>query len=199
MSKRIAVVGGTGTIGSAIVDALREGGHQPIAIGHSSGEFQVDLADEATIRKLYEDLREVDAVVSAAGNAEFGALRDLDSEDFMVGFRNKLLGQINLVRHGLDRVAADGSFTLVSGILATNPVQGSAAISAANAAVEAFVRAASLEMEQRINCVSPGWVAETLEQMGRDPSHGTPAETVARAFLASVTGNSNGEVFTQPS
>jgi NAD(P)-dependent dehydrogenase (short-subunit alcohol dehydrogenase family) len=75
-------------------------------------------------------------------------------------------------------------------------MEGSAAISLVNAGVEGFMRAAALELgpDLRVNCVSPGWVAETLEQMGRDPSDGVPAAQVAEAYVKSLNGSQNGEV-----
>lgn len=195
---RIVVVGGTGTIGSRVVEALRDrkAGHELVVVGHSSGDRRVDLADPASVRELFQELDGVDAVVSAAGVARFGGLAELDDEDFRVSLENKLMGQVNLVRYGLEHVADGGSFTLTSGILAQEPMQGSAAISLVNAGVEGFARAAALEAPRgiRVNVVSPGWVAETLEEMGRDPSHGTPAAEVAEAYVRSVEGDGTGAV-----
>ena len=56
--------------------------------------------------------------------------------------------------------------------------------------MEGFVRAAQLGMTRgvRINVVSPVWVAETLQTLGRDPAGGMPTAHVARAYLAAVTG-----------
>jgi NAD(P)-dependent dehydrogenase (short-subunit alcohol dehydrogenase family) len=84
----------------------------------------------------------------------------------------------------------------VSGILSTNPMPGSAAISMVNSGVEGFARAAALEAPEgvRVNVVSPPWVSETLEEMGQDPSDGLPAATVAEAFVDSVEGDMTGEV-----
>lgn len=192
---RICVIGGTGTIGGAVAHAL-EDGHDVVRVGHESGEHRVDLASKSSLEELYRELGTLDAVVSAAGLASFGELGELTDEDFRLGLENKLMGQINVVRAGLDHVAEGGSFTLTSGVLAREPTPGSAAISPVNAGVEGFVLAAALEMPRglRVNVVSPPWVAETLEQMGRDPSEGMPAAEVARAYVESVEGNRSGEV-----
>jgi NAD(P)-dependent dehydrogenase (short-subunit alcohol dehydrogenase family) len=90
----------------------------------------------------------------------------------------------------------NGSFTLTSGVLASEPVPGSTAISLVNAGVEGFGRAAALEMPRgvRVNVVSPPWVSETLEAMGSDGSAGMPAAAVAKAYLASVEGHETGKV-----
>jgi NAD(P)-dependent dehydrogenase (short-subunit alcohol dehydrogenase family) len=192
---RIMVVGGTGLLGSAVVEAL-EPDHDVVVVGHSSGKYQVDLASKSSIQKLFQSVGEVDHVVSAAGEAKFGPLVDLSDEDFEVGLRNKLMGQVNLVRAGHEYVEDGGSITLTTGVLSRQPMEGSAAISLVNAGVEGFMRAAALELgpDLRVNCVSPGWVAETLEQMGRDPSDGVPAAQVAKAYVKSLNGSQNGEV-----
>jgi NAD(P)-dependent dehydrogenase (short-subunit alcohol dehydrogenase family) len=73
---------------------------------------------------------------------------------------------------------------------------GSTAISLVNAGVEAFVRAAALEMPRgiRLNAVSPPWVRETLVAMGREGANGMPAAQVATAYVASVESHRHGEV-----
>ena len=190
----ILVVGGTGTIGSAVVDALSDQ-HDVTVAGHTSGEVQVDLADPDSIDQLYDDVGPVDAVLSCAGEAAFGALDELDDNDFARSLSNKLMGQVNLVRRGLDAVHDGGVFTLTSGVLSQEPMPGSAAISLVNAGVEGFARAAALEVPRqiRVNVVSPPWVAETLEAMGEDPGDGLPAATVAKAYQESVEGDMTGE------
>ncbi|MFB6097561.1 MAG: short chain dehydrogenase [Salinibacter sp.] len=190
----VLVVGGTGTIGSAVVNTLSDR-HNVTVAGHTSGEVQVDLAEPDSIAQLYDTVGAVDAVLSCAGEAAFGALDELDDEDFELSLSNKLMGQVNLVRHGLDVVRDGGVFTLTSGVLSQEPVPGSAAISLVNAGVEGFVRAAALEAprEIRVNVVSPPWVSETLEEMGEDPEAGLPAATVAKAYRKSLEGNMSGE------
>lgn len=190
---KILIVGGTGTIGSAVVETLRPQ-HEVVAAGHSSGDVQVDLADPLSIEALFETVGEVDAVVSCAGEAVFGPLDNLSDDDFALSLSNKLMGQVNLVRYGIDRVHDEGSFTLTSGVLSREPTPGSAVISLVNAGVEAFARAAALELPRgvRINVVSPPWVSETLAQMDRNPSEGLSAATVADAYAASVEGTQSG-------
>ena len=192
---RILVIGGTGTIGGAVVDALSPR-HEVVAAGRSSGDRRVDIASEESIRAFFDEVGRFDALVSAAGAASFEPLAELDAADFRVGLDSKLMGQVGLVLLGLPHVADGGSFTLTSGVLAAEPISGSAAVSVANAGVEAFARAAALEMPRgvRINAVSPPWVRETLEAMGRDPSPGMPAAEVAKAYVASLEGDANGEV-----
>jgi NAD(P)-dependent dehydrogenase (short-subunit alcohol dehydrogenase family) len=96
----------------------------------------------------------------------------------------------------MNRINDGGSFTLTSGVLAAEPMPGSAAISLVNAGLEGFVRAAALELPRglRVNIVSPPWVSETLKSMGKDPSAGMPAEQVAAAYVEAVDDRQNGRV-----
>ena len=68
-----------------------------------------------------------------------------------------MTGQINLVLIGQHYINPKGSFTLITGALAQEPQINFANASAANGAVEGFVRAAAIELENciRINAVSP--------------------------------------------
>ncbi|HEX2187648.1 MAG TPA: short chain dehydrogenase [Longimicrobiaceae bacterium] len=193
---RVAVIGATGTIGRAVAEAL-SGAHEVLRVGNTSGEYQVDIASPDSIRRLFEETGSVDAVVCCAGSARFRPLAELTDEDFRFSLGHKLTGQVNLVRLGIPHVREGGSFTLTSGVLASEPTPGSAAISVVNAGVEAFARAAALELpgRRRVNVVSPPWVSETLESMGRDGSGGLPASSVARAYVHSLTGTENGVVF----
>jgi NAD(P)-dependent dehydrogenase (short-subunit alcohol dehydrogenase family) len=192
---RIVVVGATGTIGQAVVRAL-EPRHDVVEVANTRGDHRVDMSSRDSIGALYASIGAFDALVCAAGLAKFAPLEALTDADFELGEKSKWMGQVNLVRLGLPHVRDGGSFTLTSGVLANEPTPGSAAISPVNAAVEAFGRAAALEMPRgiRINTVSPPWVAETLARMGRDPAAGMPAERVAAAYVESVEGRKTGKV-----
>ena len=81
-------------------------------------------------------------------------------------------------------LAQCGSDTLTSGPLAQHPMWGSAGVNTVNAGIEAFGRAAALELQGkiRVNLNSPGWVSETLEAMGRDPNKGVREAMVAQVY-----------------
>jgi NAD(P)-dependent dehydrogenase (short-subunit alcohol dehydrogenase family) len=187
---RILVIGATGTIGRAVVAAL-SAGNEIISASLRSTTLKVDIAEPASVQAMYRSLGKLDAVVCVAGQAKFAPLAQLSDADFRFCLDNKLMGQVNLVRFGIEHVSDGGSFTLTSGILAQTPMPGSAAISLVNAGLEGFVRAAALEAPRhiRVNVVSPPWVTETLQALKMDPSQGLPAAVVARAYVRSVTGN----------
>ena len=192
---KVIVIGATGTIGSAIVKAIGTS-HEVIPVSHSKSEIKVDIADRTSITKMFRATGRVDAVISAAGLAKFGPMNSLSDADFALGLDSKLMGQVNLVRIGIEHVNDNGSITLTSGILSRKPMKGSAAISLVNSALEGFGRAAALEMPRgiRINIVSPNWVTDTLKAFNMDPSTGTPVEVVANAYIKALEGSMNGEV-----
>ena len=192
---RILLIGGTGTIGSA-VSALLSGTHDVTCGSRSAEDLKVDISFPQSIHEMFKQAGRFDALVCAAGQARFASLAELTDEDFSFSLVNKLMGQVNLARIGAEFIADGGSITLTSGILAQQPMAGSAAISLVNAGLEGFVRAAALELPRgiRINVVSPPWVRETLSRMGRDPAPGMPAMQVAQAYRDSVEGQRSGEV-----
>lgn len=194
---RVLVIGATGTIGRAVVAGL-EGRHELILASHRKAPVAVDIADPESIRALYGRAGGVDAVVCAAGGAAWKPLAELTDEDFAFSLENKLMGQVNLVRLGLGlgAVANGGSITLTSGILAQHPEPSAAAVSLVNAGLEGFVRVAALEAPHgiRVNVVSPPWVTETAQAMGRPVAGTLSAAVVAKAYLRSVEGNETGQV-----
>jgi NAD(P)-dependent dehydrogenase (short-subunit alcohol dehydrogenase family) len=191
---RVIVIGATGTIGKAVVQALTPR-HDVVPVSRH-GEHRVNIDDPNSITQMYRALGRVEAVICAAGEAKFAPLAQLTDEDFALSVRSKLLGQVNVIRLGLAQIADGGSITVTSGILATRPSPGSGAVSLVNAAVEGFVRAAALEAPRRIrvNAVSPPWVSETLQALGMPPAGGLPATVVAQAYVRSVEGNQSGAV-----
>lgn len=193
---KILLIGNTGTIGAAVQQLLTAQGHQVIGASHRHGEYQIDLANPASITALLEKTGKLDAIVSTAGQVNFGALASLADADFQFGLSNKLMGQINLLRLGQAYLNENGSVTLTSGVLAQHPMPGSAVISMVNAGLEGFTRAAALELPRglRINTVSPVFVTETAAMMGMGSEHTLSAAVTAKAYLASVTGSMNGQV-----
>ncbi|NUP40527.1 MAG: short chain dehydrogenase [Streptomyces sp.] len=194
---KILVIGATGTIGSAVADALAE--RHEVLCASRRGPVRVDMADTASIDALFAGLGDghLDAVVCCAAS---GALTPLDApsdERFWSGLDGKLIGQVNLVRRALAHLRDGGSITLTSGRF-TEPIPGSSLGYLVNAGLEAFVYAAATEMPRgiRLNVVSPGWVRETLVALDMDPSIGTPAADVARAYADAVEGDAHGRTLT---
>jgi NAD(P)-dependent dehydrogenase (short-subunit alcohol dehydrogenase family) len=190
---KVVVIGATGIIGKAVADALASK-HEVIRASRKS-PIKVDIEDAASIRKFFESVKGIDAVVTCAGIAAFRPLAELTEADFQLGFKSKLMGQVNVVLIGMKYVNDNGSITLTSGVLAHEPIKGGAAISLVNAGLEGFVKAAQLEMPSglRVNVVSPPWISETRVALKMDPKGGIPAADCAKAYVAAVEGKYRGE------
>ncbi|PII85820.1 short chain dehydrogenase [Leucobacter sp. OLJS4] len=193
---RILIVGASGHVGSAAAAALREK-HEVVGVSRST-EPGVDLSDAASIERLFAELGEFDAVVSAYGSAPFKPAPDLTPEDLTAAFEGKVLSQLNLVRIGLAHVRDGGSFTLTTGILAREAVPTGAAAAMANGAVESFVISAAGELPRgiRLNAVSPTVLASAPGYFDAFPGFEPVSdERVGQAFVRSVEGISNGRIY----
>jgi NAD(P)-dependent dehydrogenase (short-subunit alcohol dehydrogenase family) len=190
---KILVIGAAGLIGAEVVKALGES--ECIRASRNSGE-RVDISDPKSLAALFERLGEVDGIICTGGAARFKPWEQLTDEDWTFSLANKLLGQVNVVRYGAKSVRAGGAITLTTGLASQYPAPGSAIITTVNAAVEAFVRAAAVEpsISVRVNAVSPGWVAETLQAIGRNPADGIPAAEVAKIIVRQFRDGPTGSV-----
>jgi NAD(P)-dependent dehydrogenase (short-subunit alcohol dehydrogenase family) len=150
---------------------------------------------------VFDEAGVLDAVVCAAGSVPYKPIMDMTPEDYLSAYRGKVASQVELVRQGTARIAARGSFTLITGVLGREPVVTGSAAALANGAVESFVRAAALEIApQRVNAVSPTVLTESLDEYG-DFFPGFPpvdVADVARAYLRSVEGAETGRIFRLP-
>lgn len=198
MKKRIAVFGASGTVGSAVVTALKCD-NDIIPVGRSTSGVRADVTDETSIRSAFQAIGTVDAIISTVGQLHFGPLTKMTSEQFLIGLKNKLLGQVTIALIGQHFLAKGGSITLTSGIVAESPIRYGSNATAVNAAIEGFVRAAACELDQqqRINAVSPTMLTESLEVFGSyfpgfEPASGA---RVAQAYVRSVLGVQTGQVF----
>jgi NAD(P)-dependent dehydrogenase (short-subunit alcohol dehydrogenase family) len=191
------VIGGTGTIGKKVSDHLSKK-HEVLIGGRDSGDVTVDIADSQSIEAMYESVGNVDAVVCIAGEAKWAAFDSLTEEEFYIGLRSKLMGQVNLVRIGQRYLNAGGSFTLTTGILADHPVVQTTSAAMVNGGIHSFVKAAALELENgiRINVVSPGLVEDAVERYeAYFPGHNPiPMRKVINGYVRSVEGKGTGEI-----
>ncbi|CAE6822720.1 hypothetical protein R69927_00720 [Paraburkholderia domus] len=196
--KKIVVIGATGTVGHAVSAALKAR-HEVIEVGATRGQFRVDSTDPASIERLFSEIGKVDGVVTATGKLHFGPLPEMSVEQFWVGLRDKLMGQINVVLGAQQYVNDGGSFTLTSGIVGDEPIREGANATTVNLALEGFVRGAAIELPRgiRINVVSPTVLTEALDAFGPYFRGFEPvsAERAAQAYLRSVEGAQTGRVY----
>lgn len=203
MKFKIAIVGGSGTLGKAVVNELSKR-HEVIQIGRTSGDIKADFTDVKSMRAAFEKIGKVAHIISTAGRVTFAPLADFQAGSFgdskhTLGIQDKLLGQINLALLARDYLLDGGSITLTSGILSEHPIAAGSSASMVNGALEAFVKASAIEMPRgiRINIVSPNVLVESMDDYGPffrgfEP---VPAARAALAFSRSVEGLQTGQVY----
>ena len=194
---RILIIGANGALGRAAVAAL-EGRHEIVTAGRSSGDVKVDLLDRRSIADMYAKAGPLDAVVACTGHGYFGPLAGMTEDQFMLGLKDKLMGQVNVVLIGQSLVNDGGSFTLTGGVLDRDPIRKGANGSAVNGALNGFVMSAAIELERgiRINVVSPTVLEVSAKKYeGFFPGHvPVSSERVGLAYVKCVEGAGTGQV-----
>jgi NAD(P)-dependent dehydrogenase (short-subunit alcohol dehydrogenase family) len=200
---RILLIGASGELGRAIVAELG-GRHDIITAGSKSGDIRIDISDPASIVAGLAAAGPLDAVACAAGAVNFHPLSAISvapiaESSYGLGIVNKLMGQVNLALAARDALRENGSITLIAGVLADQPIAFGSSASMVNGAIEAFARAAAIELPRglRINAISPTVFEESMGSYGPffrgcDP---VPVLRAARAFSRSIEGRQTGQVY----
>ncbi len=194
---RILIIGGNGTIGKKVTQHFSEK-HEVIVAGRTSGDITVDIASSDSIKELFQKTGKIDAIVNIAGDAKWDKFDNLSEDDFYIGVKSKMMGQVNLVRLGRAYLNQGGSITLTTGILADEPVDMTTSAAMVNGAIQSFVKAVVLELENgiRVNVVSADLVEDAYEKYkdyfpGNTP---VPMRKVVDGYVKSVEGKINGEI-----
>lgn len=193
--KRMLLIGASGLIGSRVKKVCK-GRIAVLSASLNNSDLQVDISKPNSLKGLFKKVGEVEGIVCAAGLASFVEWNSSSDDDWSFAIANKMMGQINVIRFGESIVCDGGAIVVTTGLLSKYPMIGSGIISTVNAAVEAAVRSAALELNGRIrvNAVSPGWITETMEDMGIDSESGLPADEVASCFIKQFETGNNGSV-----
>lgn len=193
---KIIIVGATGTMGKYLSNAF-EKEHEIIRVGSNSGDFQVDITSVESIENLFKQAGSFDALLSTAGPTHVGPWKKMTDKEFRKGVDGKMMGQINLVLIGQHYINPKGSFTLITGGLTYEPQLNFANASAANGAVEGFVRAAAIELENgiRINAVSPTVIEDSPQYFPYFPGEiPVTMKQLEYGFRKSVFGANTGQI-----
>ena len=191
------IIGGSGTIGKKVSNHFSKK-HEVIVAARQSGGVTVNISDSRSIEAMFESVGNVDAIVCIAGDAKWAAFEAMSEEDFHIGLKSKLMGQVNVVRIGQRYLNEGGSFTLSTGILADHPVEFTTSAAMVNGGIHSFVKAVSLELKngKRINVVSSGLVEDAVEKYeAYFPGHNPiPMKKVTNGYVKSVEGKGTGEI-----
>jgi NAD(P)-dependent dehydrogenase (short-subunit alcohol dehydrogenase family) len=193
---KIIIVGASGTMGTYLSNAF-EKEHEVIRADRKGKDVEVDITSPEAIENMYKRIGDFDALICTAGPTFVGPWKNLNDKSFRSGVEGKMMGQINLVLVGQHYINPKGSFTLITGALTHEPQKNFANASAANAAVEGFVRAAAIELENgiRINAVSPTVIENSPQYFPFFPGElPVTMKQLEFGFRKSVFGANTGQV-----
>lgn len=155
------------TDASKLVVALRQAGHQAIAV-------KADVANADDVRRLFDEtetqLGKVDVLVNNAGILKVMPLAQHTDELFDQNFNIHARGTFNTLREAATRLNAGGRIINFSSSTVGMNLPGYAVYIASKAAVESLTQVFAKEMRGRnitVNAVAPGPVATELFLQGK--------------------------------
>jgi NAD(P)-dependent dehydrogenase (short-subunit alcohol dehydrogenase family) len=194
---KILIIGGNGTIGKKVSERLSVK-HEVLIAGRNSGDVTVDFSEASSIKSMFESVGKLDAIVTIAGDAKWDKFDKLSEEDFYIGIKSKMMGQVNVVRIGKDYLNSNGSITLSTGILADDPVDMTTSAAMVNGAINSFTKAVAVELEdgKRINVVCSDLVEDSFEKYkdyfpGNTP---VPMNKIVDGYVKSIEGRITGRI-----
>ncbi|NUY81920.1 short chain dehydrogenase [Flavobacterium sp. MAH-1] len=193
---KIIIVGATGTMGKYLSDVLGKE-HEIVRVARTGADIDTDIYSTESIGNMFRAVGPFDALISTAGPTFVGPWEKLNDQTFRQGVEGKMMGQVNLVLIGQKYINPKGSFTLISGALTHEPQVNFANASAANGAIDGFVRAASIELTDgvRINAVSPTVIEDSPQYFPFFPGEvPTTMKQLEYGFRKSIFGRVTGQV-----
>jgi NAD(P)-dependent dehydrogenase (short-subunit alcohol dehydrogenase family) len=175
--KTVVVIGGGSGIGLACAEAAHGAGASVVVAGRSVEKleaarerlgddvrvFAVDVADEDSVRGLFESVNRLDHLVVTAAETVASDVSESDAGELRPTLDVRVWGGYFAAKHASPRMGDGASITFVSGLSSRRPYPGSAIISASTGAIEAMARSLALELAPiRVNVVRPGIVETPL-------------------------------------
>jgi len=177
-SKVVVVLGGSSGMGLATARAAAAEGAQVVITGRSqekltaanaqlpagSRSAALDVADEAGMRSLFEQLGHVDHLFTTAGSVTLGAgLAAADTEKLRPAMDTRFWGSLYAAKYAAAHMKDGGSITFMSGVSAWRPRPGASVGAASCGAIEAFARSLAIELAPiRVNTIQPGFIDTPL-------------------------------------
>jgi NAD(P)-dependent dehydrogenase (short-subunit alcohol dehydrogenase family) len=178
---KIAVVTGGGSgIGLAVARRLEAGGADVVVATRSESRsvgrwVRTDVADESSVRALFEGIEEVHILVNCAGVLATTALTpSIAVSDWDRAFAVNARGTFLCCKHALPRMRRGAAIVNVASVAGMVGLPGRAAYGASKGAVIAFTRALAVDHAAdgvRVNCVCPGtidtpWIDRVVNELG---------------------------------
>lgn len=177
---RVAVViGGASGIGWASAQALAADGcrvtiadlnadgarERAAELGEPHTAAQVNVTDETSVQRLFDEIGPLDVVVNCAGFGSLGLITDLSVDEFRGVVDVCLNGSFIVAKYAGQKLRAGGSLVSISSLNGRQPAVGMSAYCSAKAGLSMLTQVAALEWGPRgirVNAVAPGFVDTPL-------------------------------------
>ncbi|MFQ3801268.1 SDR family oxidoreductase [Staphylococcus equorum] len=178
------VMGGSGTIGSAIVDRLLTDGYEVIVHYNKSNietltkryeqksvQFvKCDLTQCNELDKAFAFIKNLDCLIYASGSALYGQLQDMTDEMIDSSYQIHVRQFIRTSRYFADqlRQSTNGRIIVISSIWGETGASMETVYSAMKGAQISFVKALSQELAMTnvtVNAIAPGFVSGNMAQV----------------------------------
>lgn len=181
---RALVLGGSGTIGTAIVERLLEEGNEVIIQYFQSdlkalqdkykGEavefIQADLTQNIDLETTFAHIKYLDCLIYSSGTALYGLLQDMSDNDIDFSYNIHVKQLIRCCRYFIDliRQSEFGRIIVISSIWGETGASMETIYSAMKSAQIGFVKALSQELAMTnvtVNAITPGFVSGNMSQV----------------------------------
>jgi len=187
LSPTAVVTGGSGGIGRAVVAELRGRGWEVVSLSRREG---CDVSDEAQVRRAFERIESLDALINGAAQLIKRPILELAAADWDAQIDAGLRGAFLCSREAFRLMRnSGGSIVMVSslsGVQGAEKFPGMAAYVAAKSGLAGLTEALAVEgrpLGIRVNAISPGAVdTPMLRIAGVEGPRLQPAE-VARIIV----------------
>ncbi len=174
--RRALVTGGASGIGEHTVRALSGAGASVIvadrnlegatalaeALGEAVSAVEIDVADRASVKEVFESIDHLDILVNNAGVAHVGNIEETELEDWKRVFEVNVDGVFLVTKQALPLLLSSdhGSVVNISSVAGLTAVGRRFAYCASKGAVIALTRqlAGDYAKQLRVNCICPGTV-----------------------------------------
>ena len=168
--KHVVVTGAASGLGLAIAQAAEAEGATITAIDRVASPFSVsricDIADEEQVKRAFNGLTRIDAVVNSAGIARRAKVDQTDMADYDAVMAVNVRGAFLVSKYALPHLRSFGGAILhLSSGVATTGLRNRAAYSASKGAIVSLTRNMALDYaadKVRVNCLCPGFVNTPL-------------------------------------
>lgn len=191
MTLRAVVTGGSGGIGSAVVDVLRQNGWEVTSLSRREG---CDVSDEAQVTAAFGRLKSLDAMVYCAAVLIKKPFAELTATEWDEQMGPGLRGAFLCARESFRLMRARGGSVVMvsslSGVAGAEKFAGMSAYVAAKSGLAGLTEALAVEGRPdhiRVNAISPGAVDTDMLRVAGVEGPNLKPEPVARiiAWLAS--------------